>query len=767
MAWWNLTVPPEHQQGYQWWRNAVITGTQPVCPPEYHDSVRWVCQQVSSQRVPEVPNDIIHLLKAREFRLCLRIMDADISVNRIKTLFASGWLPSELFWYHGCYDDDFVIEHDQPHKVLDAIVINHAPIAIALAMGHGLIEWLEQYAELVTLAPMYRRCYIHGTMARQLAVLKKFPVPINAVGDILSSMAADTVTPISQLGDDIWYLMVASLWRTRSRVTRWSDFQIDHFPLPEIAQFLINGGPNYKGDPKLIDYIAGNTMWYIDEIKGFDLSGTWFGTDWHNLPVCIWQYGALSTSKRNHITNLIIKDRVWGMIIDAIGYSRWRRSSKLMPAIVAAMADGYGPELRKILGVIPIIPSNTYRKVAAMLGVSVPPIEYTQPPARTRFISAGGYGSVDKAVDQWGGTYAIKSQEEIINGTIEVMIMRTRTDSVDSDEYMCPLKHAFFEDYEIKTVMPFYQRNLDGYQCQDMGEWITLGYRLLMALDQLHSKGIAHCDFKSANILMNTVNDAVLTDFGGCVLVVPGVSNTAWTTYPYEAPEIYNDEPFDMSIDIWAWAVVMLHACMGTKPFYHPDIDRNISNMVQLGIAGNPTTAKIPNYITKLAAMPQWSLCLEVILEVLKTNPLARPTARQLLHHKIFHPMHDEHTPPYLGDGGKGTFEYYKNEIRAYWQPRVYKPSLTPEVTRLVDEVMKESLYYTGVEEQIIKQQLYAWSHYCLSKGYSIHKNVVIRLVSIVCVMLGLFNPVDIEGNFIPPLLQSPMLVSEAYLAAI
>lgn len=757
MSWWQWQPPHEHQTGYDWWRNAVLTGTQPVCPDALHDSVRWVCQQLDSQRVPVPTTDSLHITQYRKFVQGARLGRVDI----IKAVFATGWLMPELHWYHYCYYYDYIQE-----SMLDLISRNQAPLAVALAMANGHVTWLQRHRELVAMVPQYRRCYSSGTMQSQLAILQQFPTPLTAVGNILNDMAADTITPIDALGTDIWELMVASLWRTANTVTQWSDFQLKHCTRPDIADFLQHMKRGYIGDSKLLQYICGNTGWTSDDIIGFRLIDTWFDITPFHLDICIWQYGALNTQKRQHIADIIITTRRWEMIVLAIAYSKWRGAGSLLKAIHAAIADGHGTLIKRALDVAPWELSTTYRKVATLLDVVMPAIQYTEPATRTKTISVGGYGEVLKGIDEYGGAFAIKDQRDAQNAIIEVMVMRTVAES-GAPVYICPIKHVYIDRSQVNSVMPYYQRNLDGYQCADETEWLTLGYRLLMGLDQLHSKGIAHGDFKSANIIMNTVADAVITDLGGARLIIRGVSNEILTTYPYEAPES-NSNSFDMAVDIWAWGIIMLHACMGTRPVYHENYYKTY-NLIQLGLMDNQTGKVIPNFMTKLTALPQWRRCVPIIQRALNINADTRPTARELLHDELFHSMHDQHTPALL-TRTTDSYEYYRPVIASYWRDRVVvRYDIPKTVTDVAAKIRSYKL--SAAARDMVIQMLYTWCQYCSDHGVTVTTRQVWLMVSAISILLGVKDYAYIRVADAPdiavPLLHTVLLAPALYYRTI
>ena len=83
----------------------------------------------------------------------------------------------------------------------------------------------------------------------------------------------------------------------------------------------------------------------------------------------------------------------------------------------------------------------------------------------------------------------------------------------------------------------------------------------------LHMNGYAHRDIKPENILLDENGGIKLCDFGWCVNVAKGERITFCGTYEYMAPEMINDEFYDMGIDIWSLGVLLYEIIHGYSPF--------------------------------------------------------------------------------------------------------------------------------------------------------------------------------------------------------
>ncbi|KIO28325.1 hypothetical protein M407DRAFT_46978, partial [Tulasnella calospora MUT 4182] len=115
-------------------------------------------------------------------------------------------------------------------------------------------------------------------------------------------------------------------------------------------------------------------------------------------------------------------------------------------------------------------------------------------------------------------------------------------------------------------------------QSQDWAipERLSLIHDVACGIQYLHSSDppICHADLKSLNILVNSDNHAVITDFGraqplfqlkecGTFITLTGpVYTLRWA-----APEILNDEKFGLASDIWAFGWICWEIMTGNIPF--------------------------------------------------------------------------------------------------------------------------------------------------------------------------------------------------------
>lgn len=100
-------------------------------------------------------------------------------------------------------------------------------------------------------------------------------------------------------------------------------------------------------------------------------------------------------------------------------------------------------------------------------------------------------------------------------------------------------------------------------------------HSLATAVYYLHKYGIVHRDLKPENIMMTdkTANsDVKIVDFGLAKILGPSQTCTeVYGTLAYIAPEVLQNKPYGMAVDIWSLGIITYFLLAGVLPFDDKD----------------------------------------------------------------------------------------------------------------------------------------------------------------------------------------------------
>eukprot|EP01065_Artemidia_motanka_P038381 TRINITY_DN47228_c0_g1_i1.p1 TRINITY_DN47228_c0_g1~~TRINITY_DN47228_c0_g1_i1.p1 ORF type:complete len:1124 (+),score=156.40 TRINITY_DN47228_c0_g1_i1:51-3374(+) len=147
---------------------------------------------------------------------------------------------------------------------------------------------------------------------------------------------------------------------------------------------------------------------------------------------------------------------------------------------------------------------------------------------------------------------------------------------------------------------------------------------MLRGLELLHSRDIAHRDFKSANVLLGGDGQCKLTDFG-CAQHIgrlrDGKSDIVGTPL-YLAPEACNGHA-DCRSDIWSLGIVTSELLTGSPPYRMEECQEPVSVVVRLGVG-----RLVPLIVSEMPSLPR-----AFLTDCFQPQPENRPTASKLLTH--------------------------------------------------------------------------------------------------------------------------------------
>ncbi|VEU23038.1 DEKNAAC104292 [Brettanomyces naardenensis] len=153
---------------------------------------------------------------------------------------------------------------------------------------------------------------------------------------------------------------------------------------------------------------------------------------------------------------------------------------------------------------------------------------------------------------------------------------------------------------------------------------------VLKGLSYLNQQKIMHRDIKPQNILLDSMGNVKLCDFGVSGEVVNSLATTFTGTSFYMAPERIRNEPYTISCDVWSLGLTLLEGAMGSFPFTEQSSSLEISPIDLLLI--------ILEFRPNLQDEPEegiyWSASFKDFIKVsLTEESRKRPSPRQMLEH--------------------------------------------------------------------------------------------------------------------------------------
>eukprot|EP01029_Cantina_marsupialis_P005563 TRINITY_DN160_c1_g5_i1.p1 TRINITY_DN160_c1_g5~~TRINITY_DN160_c1_g5_i1.p1 ORF type:complete len:283 (-),score=67.20 TRINITY_DN160_c1_g5_i1:1728-2534(-) len=116
---------------------------------------------------------------------------------------------------------------------------------------------------------------------------------------------------------------------------------------------------------------------------------------------------------------------------------------------------------------------------------------------------------------------------------------------------------------------------------------------LVLAIEHLHKKGIAHRDIKPDNILLDDMGHCRLGDFGMAQVVPPeGLRGEAGTP-GYWAPEVIKKQSYFMQGDLWSLGCVIFEMLVGICPFHEGKHNIHRSKEERMKIRDKNTLSKM------------------------------------------------------------------------------------------------------------------------------------------------------------------------------
>jgi len=235
----------------------------------------------------------------------------------------------------------------------------------------------------------------------------------------------------------------------------------------------------------------------------------------------------------------------------------------------------------------------------------------------------------------------------------------------------------------------------------DASKVMMYSYQTLRGLAYMHGKGIAHCDMKPQNLLLDGKSHGLrICDFGTAIRLSLNEKRANYICSRYfRAPEIIlGSTCYNSAIDLWSAGCVIAEMLLQQPLFTGRDgIDQLAEIMKVIGTPNlQDLKAMNPNYknyeFTPVIAARPWDLVLSnpnlkpapahacsLVSQLVRYNPSSRLPPLQALLHPYFNELRQTNAPMH-----RQLFDFLPDEL--IWCTRAEREKLVPDWMALKKE---------------------------------------------------------------------------------
>jgi serine/threonine protein kinase len=251
-------------------------------------------------------------------------------------------------------------------------------------------------------------------------------------------------------------------------------------------------------------------------------------------------------------------------------------------------------------------------------------------------IGKGSFGEVFLVKHKFTGEYfamKVLKKEKIFAQNLQKYVLAERNIlSYINHPFIVHLKFAFQDREKVFLILEYCPGgNLTACirRFGKLDEDVVRVYlaEILLAVAELHRRGIIYRDLKPDNVVLDSQGHALLADFGlSKEGVLDNVSATSFCgSVAYLAPEMIKRQGHGKPVDWYLFGVVMFEMLTGRPPFYHSDKQLLLYNIEHAKL-------KVPPKITEHAK--------DLLKKLLKKDPEKRIgsqfDAEEIKNHQFF-----------------------------------------------------------------------------------------------------------------------------------
>lgn len=146
---------------------------------------------------------------------------------------------------------------------------------------------------------------------------------------------------------------------------------------------------------------------------------------------------------------------------------------------------------------------------------------------------------------------------------------------------------------------------------------LSIAKSLLLTLKYIHSKGIAHCDIKPENMLIDKYGHIKFADFGLSSVFQEHESTFKVGSLRFLAPEVLLKNSFDpFATDIWSLGISLYNMYMGKSPWPGTNRAEIIYAITNYDIPYDPEFSKdLIQVFNRMITVPKYRYSIDKLLE--------------------------------------------------------------------------------------------------------------------------------------------------------